>query len=136
MSMPIPRAGGYSSIQDNQIGEAWMSIKTRLLTCMLALGVVPIAMTDTAAAAAPERAPAALDQGALTQISAATPISVTVALRLSDLDAAETLLASLNAPGDPQYHRFLTAEQFVARFAPSKSEVAKTIASLSRYGLT
>jgi kumamolisin len=109
-------------------------------TCLLALGVLPIAMADTAARAAPldpsAQTSRALDQGALDQLSAATPISVTVALRLSDVDAAESLLASLNTPGDAQYHQFLTADQFVARFAPSKSDVAKAIAALSRYGLT
>jgi subtilase family serine protease len=116
-----------------------MSIKTRLLMCLLALGVLPIAMADTAAAARAtplDPSAQALDQGALRELSASTPISVTVALRLSDLDAAETLLASLNTPGDPQYRQFLTADQFVARFAPSKSDVAKAIAALSRYGLT
>jgi kumamolisin len=117
-----------------------MNTKTRLLTCLLALGVLPIATADIAAAAASSypsaQTPAELDQGALGQLSASTPISVTVVLKLSDLDAAEMLLASLNTPGDPQYHRFLSADQFVARFAPSKSTVAKAMASLSRYGLT
>jgi kumamolisin len=117
-----------------------MGVKARLLTCLLALGVLPSAMADTAARAAPPypsaQTPKAVDQGALGELSASTPISVTVALRLSDLDAAEALLASLNTPGNPQYHQFLTAEQFVARFAPSKSDVANVVAALSKYGLT
>jgi subtilase family serine protease len=46
------------------------------------------------------------------------------------------LLTSLNTPGNPQYHQFLTAEEFVARFAPSKSDVAKVVAALSKYGLS
>jgi kumamolisin len=117
-----------------------MGVKARLLTCLLALGVLPSAMADTAARAAPPypsaQTPKAVEQGALGELSASTPISVTVALRLSDLDAAETLLESLSTPGNPQYHHFLTAQQFVARFAPSKSEVAKVVAALSKYGLT
>jgi subtilase family serine protease len=97
-------------------------------------------MADTAARAAPPypsaQTPRAVDQGALQQLSASQPISVTVALSLPDLDAAEALLASLSTPGNPQYHQFLTAEQFVARFAPSKSDVASVVAALSKYGLT
>jgi kumamolisin len=115
-----------------------MSIKARLLTCLLALGVLPGAMANAAVQAAPPypsaETPKALDQGALAGSS--TSISVTVALGLSDLDGAEALLTSLNTPGNPQYHQFLTAEQFVARFAPSKSDVAKVVAALSKYGLT
>ena len=116
-----------------------MSIKAQFLGCLLALGMLPSAMAETAARAAPypsAQTPKAVDIGALTALSASTPISVTVALRLSDLDAAESLLASLNTPGDSQYHQFLTAEQFVARFAPSKSDVAKVVGALSKYGLT
>ena len=117
-----------------------MSIKTRLSMCLLALGTIPFALAGTVTRAAPPypsaQTPQALDQGALEELSASTPISVTVALRLSDLDAAETLLASLTTPGDPQYRQFLTADQFVARFAPSKSDVAKVVAALSSRGLT
>src|SRR5271168_2530419 len=98
-------------------GDAYMGVKARLLTCLLALGVLPSAMADTAARAASPypsaQTPKAVDQGALQELSASESISVTVALRLSDVDAAESLLASLSTPGNPQYHQFLTAEQFV-----------------------
>ena len=59
-----------------------MGVKARLLTCLLALGVLPSAMADTAARAAPPypsaQTPKAVDQGALGELSASTPISVTV----------------------------------------------------------
>ena len=97
-------------------------------------------MAVTAASAATPypsaQTPNAVDQGALAERSASTPISVTVALRMTDLAAAEALLASLSTPGSAQYHQFLTADQFAARFAPSKSDVAKVVAALSNYGLT
>jgi kumamolisin len=80
--------------------------------------------------------PRAIDVGALDARAPATAISVTVALALTDLDAAEKLLRSLNTPGDAQYHKFLTAQEFTARFAPSKSEVARVSAALGKYGLT
>jgi subtilase family serine protease len=79
--------------------------------------------------------PRAVDLGALSQQVGATPISITIALRLSNMGEAENLLKSLHTPGDPLYHQFLTPEQFVARFAPADADVAKVIAGLEKYGL-
>src|ERR1019366_3605998 len=77
-----------------------------------------------------------IDLGPLKAQSGTTPTSVTVALRLSKLAEAENLLTSLHTPGDPQFHQFLTADEFVARFAPADADVAKVIAALAKYGLT
>src|SRR5581483_4572172 len=66
--------------------------------------------------------PQAIDRGPLTVLAADTPISVTIALALPALDEAEKLQQALYTPGDPQFHKFLTADQFVARFAPSGAE--------------
>jgi subtilase family serine protease len=81
-------------------------------------------------------APNAIDRGALDAQAARTPISVTVALALPALNEAEKLQESLYTPGDPQFHKFLTAEQFVARFAPTDADIAKVTAALAKYGLT
>jgi kumamolisin len=78
--------------------------------------------------------PKALDLGPLTA-QGATPISITVALKLRDANAAENLLQDLYRPGSPQYHQFLTGTQFAERFAPTASDVAKIVAGLSKYGL-
>jgi kumamolisin len=103
---------------------------------LLALGALPGAMAENAALPYPTAAtPKGIDLGEFKALSGSTPMSVTIALRLSDLNQAETLLRSLNTPGDPQFHRFLTADQFVARFAPTDAQVAKVIAGLARYGL-
>jgi len=92
--------------------------------------------THTALPYPTARTPKAIDRGPLTAESGATPISITIALRLSDLNEAENLLKALHTPGDPQFHQFLTAKQFVARFAPSDADVAKVIAALGKYRLT
>jgi subtilase family serine protease len=101
------------------------------LSCVLALSVaqagVPYPTKET---------PSAIDLGPLSAQAAGTPISVTVALRLPNLDAAEALLRAVSTPGDPQYRHFLSANEFVARFAPSKSDVAKVIAGFEKQGLT
>src|SRR6202167_4684499 len=82
------------------------------------------------------RTPKEIDRGALTAESSTTPISITIALTLRDLDDAENLLKALHTPGDPQFHQFLTAKQFGARFSPTDADVAKVMTALGRYGLT
>lgn len=112
--------------------------KAVLLAVFLVLGAFPSAMAQTEPTAVPypsASTPAAIDRGEFTE-SDTTPISVTLTLSLTDRNAAESLLKSLNTPGDPLFHQFLTADQFAARFAPAQADVAKVIASLAKYGLT
>ena len=78
---------------------------------------------------------AAFDRGALAEQSPRTPLSVTLALRLRNVDEAENLLVALLTPGDAEFHHFLTANQFRARFAPEDAEVARVISALEKYGL-
>ena len=109
-----------------------------LLTFFLVLGSFSGAMAETTQIALPyptEKTPQAIDRGALTAESGTTPLSITIALRLRDLSEAENLLKALHTPGDPQFHQFLTAKQFVARFAPTHVDVAKVMAALGKYGL-
>jgi kumamolisin len=107
----------------------------------LVLGMLSSAIAQTSAAAHaavpyPDAAtPKAIDLGELKTQSGTTPISVTVALGLPKIDEAEKLLISLHTPGDPQFHQFLTSDQFVARFAAADADVAKVIAALAKYGL-
>src|ERR1700683_4660661 len=105
--------------------------------CMLLLLGLGALTGATVATAGPEsiplpsaQTPKAVDLGALEAVSARTPISVTVALKLTDPAAAESLLEAVSKPGGPQYRQFLTAEEFQSRFAPAKNVVANVIASL------
>src|SRR6516225_3884057 len=100
------------------------------------LGVMLVTCLSSFAAHAASGKPEALDLGPLGEQPSAAHMSVTVALRMRAPDQAESLMASLHTPGDPQYLHFLTAAQFEARFAPSAAEVAKVTAALARYGLT
>ncbi len=120
------------------------TLKTGLLTLCLTLGTLSSASAQTAAAVMGHRAalpyptaetPNAIDLGPLTARTGTTPISVTIALHLPELNEAERLLKSLYTPGDPQFHRFLTASQFVARFAPADADVRRVTAVLAQYGL-
>jgi kumamolisin len=80
--------------------------------------------------------PKPVDLGSLHQVSGATPISFTIALKLRGLGEAESLLTAIHTPGDPQYHKFLTPSEFVSRFGPTHNEVSHVLASLRAHGLT
>ncbi|MGA2217333.1 MAG: S53 family peptidase [Terracidiphilus sp.] len=114
--------------------------KSRILTALLVLGACVSALAESPEQRAvpyPTAAtPKAIDRGSLASQPDSAPISATVVMNLRDPDGAENLLKAINTPGDPEYHKFLSAEQFVARFAPTAAEVMKMGAVLSKYGLT
>jgi kumamolisin len=80
-------------------------------------------------------APAAADLGAVTA-EANAPLSVTVALKLSHTDQLESLLESVYTQGSPQYHQFLTPQQFRERFGPDAQAVAAAIQHFQSFGLS
>jgi kumamolisin len=110
------------------------------LMLVLILGTLPRAKGQTSRGGAlpyPTAAtPKAIDRGELAAQAGTGPVSVTLVLSLPAAKEAESLVTALNSPGDPQFHKFLTAQQFAARFAPTDASVAKVIASLAKYGLT
>jgi len=119
--------------------------KSVVLFLILALAVIPSAMAQTRADSAAVHTavpypttdtPKATDRGALAAQRDVTAMSITVALPLRNLSEAENLLRSVSTPGDPQYHKFLSSGEFVARFAPTNAEMTKVIAGLAKYGLT
>src|SRR5579871_51066 len=113
--------------------------KIRWLLSLLTLGALASAVSAAGPAALPfptAGTPEPVDLGALETHAADTPVSITVALSLQNVDAAEALLQAVSTPGNSQYQQFLTADQFVARFAPTKSTVTKAIAAFAKYGLT
>jgi kumamolisin len=110
--------------------------KPGFLMFSLVLGMFSNTMAQTTHTALPyptEKTPIAIDRGPLTADT--TPLSITIALSLRHLNEAESLFNALHTPGDPQFHQFLTAKQFVARFAPTDADVAKVVAALGQYGL-
>jgi kumamolisin len=77
----------------------------------------------------------AMDMGELTAQPDREPISVTIALALPNLAEAEDLLQEISSPASAQFHQFLSADEFVARFAPSGASVAGVVEDLAHYGL-
>jgi len=78
--------------------------------------------------------PVPRDMGPLSAV--ATPLAVTLSLNLRDAAAAEALLESLSDKNSPNYHRFLTPQQFKTQFAQSDEDVAVVAAHLAVYGLS
>jgi kumamolisin len=108
----------------------------KVRSCLIALS---LALAGTAVAAPfPQggHSPAATDLGATTAVASSEPISVTVALELNNAAQLEPLLESIYTQGSPQYHQFLTTQQFQERFAPSAATIAAVTQHLQAAGLT
>jgi subtilase family serine protease len=102
------------------------------------MAVCLLAAVATGAASAGQgsgRHAAAQDLGKLSAVSS-EQVTATVALKLRDASALEGLVASLYNPASPSYRKFLTADQFRARFAPDAGTVARVTASLRAQGLS
>ena len=96
------------------------NLGAKLLVLLLSVGMHAVATAQSPTRAVPLKIKAApVDLGELKALSGDTPMSITVALHMRDIDGAEKLLSALHPPGNPQYHQFLTSEEFAARFAPS-----------------
>ena len=92
----------------------------------------PGPLARTAALQAPTPPRGSTDEGAA---SATTPVSVQVVLAPTDPAGLNALVASLYNPAAPNYHHWLTPQQFAARFAPDPATVAETEAWLGARGL-
>ncbi|HTJ26574.1 MAG TPA: S53 family peptidase [Candidatus Limnocylindria bacterium] len=76
--------------------------------------------------------------GAVSQqpLSAVRGVRTIVHLPLRNADELENLVAQQSQQGSPQYHVFLTPQQFAARYAPSSSDLAAAAAALKSLGFT
>jgi kumamolisin len=100
-------------------------------TC-IATAILGILGASTALAGTASKA---VDVGSLSGAEASESISVTIALKLSDLTGAESMMQRLVTPGDAMYRKFLTPAQVEAQFGPNESDVATVIAELTASGL-
>jgi subtilase family serine protease len=63
-------------------------------------------------------------------------VAIQVQLRLRDQAGADALALSVSTPGSPDYRRYLSADEFRTRFAPTDATVAEVSAWLTTQGLT
>ncbi|HEY4127222.1 MAG TPA: S53 family peptidase [Gammaproteobacteria bacterium] len=99
----------------------------------LAVALASVFIT-AAAGAAPyptHETPKAMDLGTAHEAD----VSVTVALKLRNSDEMTSLMQKLYTDGSPQYHQFLSTQQFQARFAPTSTTVTKVTREFESRGL-
>jgi subtilase family serine protease len=98
------------------------------------VAAVALGLIGTGAALA--GAPKASDLGSLVERAGDQMMSVTIALKLSDVAGAESMMQRVATPGDALYRQFLTPDQVLAQFGPSQKDVDHVISSLTMFGLT
>lgn len=69
-------------------------------------------------------------------LDAATQMHLSVVLPLRNQAALTALLQQLYDPTSPQYHHFLTVQQFTQQFGPTDADYASVVAYLQSYGLS
>ena len=100
-----------------------------------ALASILVAPAVLAGAPYPTRdTPKAMDLGAQSSDRNST-ITVTVALKLRNTDQMMSLMQGLYTSGNPQYHHFLSTEQFQSRFAPTAATVNNAMEQFRAQGL-
>src|SRR6202789_21733 len=89
-----------------------------------------------ASAASAGSASPRVDVGSLNGAQASQPVSITIALKLSDPAGAEALMQRLATSSDVLYGKFLTPDQVEARFGPSDADVQNVTATFAAAGLS
>ncbi|MFH9349363.1 protease pro-enzyme activation domain-containing protein [Kitasatospora sp. NPDC017646] len=125
-------------------------MRHRSLAVAAAIAVLPLTAVSlgvsTAQAATPHAAPrvalpntvnpAVAHSEKKGDVPAEQQISVTVDLKLRDSAELDRFLAAVTTPGAPEYGRYLTPEQFTARYGPTEQNVQQVKAYLAAQGLT
>ena len=102
--------------------------------------LVALASSPSASAAelvpVPNDLPATLDGATLVgDVDPAQPMSVAIVLPLRNAAAAEAFATAASTRGNPQFHHFLTPEQFAQRFGASANDYAALLAWARSQGL-
>ncbi len=120
-----------------------MGYRKAFTAAVVALGaLVPVAVDASGAAAtAPSTtqlsgtaSPSATDTPRVAGVDSASRISFDVELALPNRSAAIAFAKAVSTPGNAQYHHYLTAAQWEARFSPTASQVASVQAFLRQAG--
>lgn len=67
--------------------------------------------------------------------SGSTTVTASVILKVHDSRGLQNYIQATTTPGNPQYHKFLSVNQFVARYAPSNGQINQVVHYLQQYGL-
>lgn len=79
--------------------------------------------------------PEVIDLGSAQYVAGQAQVSVTVALKLRNSDQIESLLQATYTPGGPGYRKFLTSQEFAAKFGPTAETIARVSQHFQKAGL-
>jgi len=79
--------------------------------------------------------PEVMDLGAAEFVAGQGQISLTVALKLRNTDQLEPLLKATYTAGSPAYRKFLTPQEFGAKFGPTAETIARVSQHFQQAGL-
>jgi hypothetical protein len=110
------------------------------VTLALLLFMVPIWPGQALASPGPVTLPQGLSPIAqsgqdLGRLLGNMPIQLAVILSLRNEKTLQNLIAAQNTPGSPQYHHFLTPEQFVESYSPTTQDYQAVVDFLQNNGL-
>ena len=81
--------------------------------------------------------PAAVSRSrAIGRLQGATNLNLAIGLPLRNQAALDSLLKQLYDPASPNYHQFLTPDEFTARFGPTEQDYQKVVNFAKASGLT
>jgi subtilase family serine protease len=98
--------------------------------------VAATVMGSASAAPAPvEAKPEVIDLGSAQYVAGQEQVSVTVILNLRNTDQIEPLLQATYTAGGPGYRKFLSPQEFAARFGPTPETIARVMQHFQKAGL-
>lgn len=106
-----------------------------LVLCVLSNSLVQAAGLKTLTARVPETI-ARLNLQPVGRLVGTTHLPLTIGLPLHNQEALTNLLQQLYDPASPNYHHFLTPQQFSEMFGPSEQDYQAVIAFANTNGLT
>jgi kumamolisin len=101
----------------------------------VAAAAVTVIATASAAPSLVKAKPEVIDLGAAQFVAGQERVSVTVALKLRNTEEMESLLRTTYTAGTPAYRKFLTPQEFNARFGPTAETLARVTQHFQKAGL-
>jgi subtilase family serine protease len=89
----------------------------------------------SAAPALVKAKPEVIDLGAAEYVAGQEQVSVTVVLNLRNTDQIEPLLRATYTAGGPGYRKFLSPQEFAAKFGPTPETIARVTQHFQKAGL-
>ena len=133
---PLLACGESGGWQTLVVRPLWFSRPMQLTLVGLVLCFVTAAVAESNQRALTGHVPLATKSAALVgDLPSSTELRLAIGLPLHDRQGLEDLLRQLYDPASTNYQRYLSVEQFVARFGPTEADYAKTVAFASSHQL-